>query len=160
MATEKQIKSAAAVFNTIIRHLDGMKFKYDIMDSPGEGHMIHLTMRGDDLPISLYIIVDADKELIIIKSPEFTKFAADKIDLAAKAVCAINDAILDGSYALNIDTGNVMWTITSCFRGSLVGEETIHYLMGVSVTTLDHYNELFMLLNMGAIDFDTFREKI
>ena len=160
MATEKQIKSAAAVFNTVIRHLDNMKFKYEIMDSPGEGHMVHLTMRGDDLPISLYIIVDADKELIIIKSPEFTKFAADKIDLAAKAVCAINDAILDGSYALDIDKGNVMWTITSCFRGSLVGEETIHYLMGVSVTTLDHYNELFMLLNMGAIDFDTFREKI
>ena len=160
MATEKQKKAAEAVFNTIIRHLDGAGLKYEIREAIGDDRMIHLIMRGDDLPITLFIIVDADRELIMVKSPEFTRFAEDKIDLAAKAVCVINNAIADGSYALDIDDGRIMWTITSCFRGSLVGDETIHYLIGVSVATLDQHNELFMMLNMGILDLDGFREKI
>jgi len=160
MATDKQKKAAEAVFNTIIRHLDNGGLKYKVVDAPGDDYMINLTMRGDDLPVDLFIIVDADRELIMVKSPEFTKFDADKIDVAAKAVCCINNAIADGSYALNIDKGNIMWTITSCFRGSLVGEETIRYLIGVSVVTLDKFNDMFLMLNMGVLDLDTFRQKI
>ena len=44
----------------------------------------------------------------------------------------------------------------ACFRGSLVGEETIAYLMGASLFTLDHYNDRLLMLKMGALDLDTF----
>ena len=80
--------------------------------------------------------------------------------IAAKAVCFLNNRIVDGSYALNIDKGTIMWTATSCFRGSLVGEEVIRYLIGISVSTLDNHNELLMMLNMGILDLDGFREKV
>ncbi len=160
MATEKQKKAAGIVFNTIIKHLDGVGFKYEIMEAPGDDYMINLPMRGDDLPIHLYIIVDADREIIMVKSPEFTRFPEEKIDTAAKAVCLINDAIADGRYALDIDTGRIMWTISSCFSGSLIGEDTIHYLIGVSVATLDRHNDLFMALNMDILDLDGFRAKL
>lgn len=160
MATDKQKKAAEAVYNTVIRYLDGKSFKYTIRDAQGDDYMIQLDMKGDDLPISLYIIVDADRELIMVKSPELSKFGADQIDMAAKAVCSVNYAIADGSYALDIDDGRIMWTITSCFRGSLVGEETIHYLIGVSVVTLDRFNDLFMMMKMGILDLDGFRAKI
>lgn len=160
MANEKQKKAAAQVFDTIIRHLDGNGLKYEVREAQGDDLMVHLVMRGDDLPISLYIIVDADRELIMIKSPEFTSFGQDQIDLAAKAVCAINYAIADGSYALDVGDGSIMWTITSTYRGSLIGDEAIHYLIGVSVTTLDRFNDMFMMLKMGVLDLDTFREKI
>ena len=160
MANDKQKKSALVVYNTIIKHLDGANLKYDILEAPGDDYMISLKMRGEDLPVSLYIIVDADRELIMVKSPEYTTFNQDKIDLAAKAVCFLNNRIVDGSYALNIDKGTIMWTATSCFRGSLVGEEVIRYLIGISVSTLDNHNELLMMLNMGILDLDGFREKV
>jgi hypothetical protein len=160
MATEKQKKAAAQVFDTVIRHLDGNGLKYEVREAQGDDLMIHLTMRGDDLPISLYIIVDADRELLMIKSPEFSNFGEEQISDAAKAVCAINYAIADGSYALDVEDGSIMWTITATFRGSLLGDEAIHYLIGVSVTTLDRFNDMFLMLKMGALDLDTFLAKI
>lgn len=158
MATEKQIKAAKAVYDTVIRHMDTVGLKYDEIDMPNDAYMVKLGFKGNDLPMELFVIVDADKELIIVKSPEFTTFSAENISTAAMAICAINDSILDGSYALDIDTGSVMWTVTSCFRGSLVGEETIHYLIGVSAQTVDEYNDKLMMLNMGVLDLDGFRK--
>lgn len=160
MADDRQKKAAQAVYNTIIKHLDGAGLKYDIMEAPADDYMINLKMRGDDLPISLYIIVDADRELIMVKAPEYTSFGQDKIDLVAKAVCFLNSTIVDGRYALDIDDGRIMWTISSSYRSSLIGEEVIRYLIGVSVTTLDDYNELLMMLNMGILDLDSFRAKV
>lgn len=160
MATEKQKKAAEAVYNTIIKHLDGAGLKYDIMEAMGDDYMISLKMRGDDLPISLYIIVEADRELIVVKSPEYTSFSQDKIDMAAKAVCFLNDSIVDGCYVLDIEDGRIMWNATNSYRGSLIGEEVIHYLIGISVATLDSYNELLLMLNMGVLDFDGFCAKV
>ena len=160
MATLKQKKAAEAVFNTIIKYLDGANLKYDIKDAQGDDYMINLNMKGDDFPIHMYIIVDADREIILLKSLEFTTFGMDQIDLAAKAVCFLNDTIADGSYALNIETGSVMWTATTCFRGSLIGEEAIHYLIGISVTTLDAFNDKLMMLKMGILNLESFCEKI
>lgn len=160
MATDKQKKASEAVYNTIISYLDGKGYKYEILDAPADDYMINLRMRGDDLPISLFIIVDADREIIMVKSPEYTSFKQDKINLAAQAVCFLNHSIVDGCYALDIDDGRIMWTATSCFRGSLVGEETIHYLIGISVATLDNYNDLLMMLNSGILDLDSFKEQV
>ena len=160
MATEAQKKAAERVFNTIIAHLDKAGMKYNLQQAPGDDYMIHLQARGEDLPITLFIVVDADRELIMIKSPEFTSFSADQIDMAAKAVCAINWSIADGSYALNLENGAIMWTLTTSFRGSLIGDETIFYLIGVSLSTLDRFNDRFMLLKMGAMDLDTFCQTV
>lgn len=160
MATEAQKKAAERVFNTLVAHLDKAGLVYTQREAQGDDYMIHLQARGDDLPIMLYIVVDADRELLMIKSPEFTSFPADKIDVAAKAVCAINWAIANGSYALDIEDGSIMWTITTSFRGSLLGEEAIHYLLGTSLATLDRFNDKFMLLKMGAIDLEAFRNAI
>ena len=160
MATEKQKKAAAAVYRTIIKYLDGANLKYDIKEAPGDDYMINLNMKGDDFPIHMYIIVDADRELIMLKSLEFTTFGMDQIDTAAKAVCFINDTIADGAYALDIESGRIMWTATTSFRGSLIGEEVIHYLIGISVTTLDEFNDKLMMLKMGILDLETFCQKI
>lgn len=160
MATLKQKKAAEAVYNTIIKYLDGADLKYEIKEAPGDDYMISLNMKGDDLPVHMYIIVDADREIIMLKSLEFTTFGMDQIDLAAKAVCFLNDTIADGSYALNIEDGHIMWTATTCFRGSLIGEDTIRYLIGISVTTLDAFNDKLMMLKMGILDLESFCEKI
>lgn len=160
MATEAQKKAAERVFNTIEEHLNNMGIKYTQLQAQGDDYMIRFETKGEDLPIALFIVVDADRGLIMLKSPEFTTFPADQIDVAAKAVCAINWSIADGSYALDLDDGSIMWTITTSFQGSLIGEETIRYLIGVSLVTLDRFNDKFMLLKMGAIDLDTFRALI
>lgn len=156
MATEVQKKAAEKVFNTVVKHLDNMEFVYEQLEAPGDDYMLRLEIKGEDLPIVIFIVVDADRGIIMVKSPEFATFPPDKLDIAAKAVCAINYVIADGSYALSLEDGSIMWTITSCFRGSLVGEETIAYLMGASLFTLDHYNDRLLMLKMGALDLDTF----
>ena len=159
MAIDKK-KQAEGVYNTIIRHLDGAGLKYKTMPGHGDDLMINFTMKGKDLPMEFFIVVDVDREIIMIKSPEFTTFPAEKIGDAAKAVCAINYAIADGSYALDVKDGNVMWTMTSSFAGSLISEEVIHYMLAISIITVDKFNDMFMMLNMGVLDIDTFIEKI
>lgn len=159
MAIDKK-KQAETVYNTIIRHLDGAGLKYKTMDGHGDDYMINFTMKGKDLPMEFFIVVDVDREIIMIKSPDFTTFPPEKIGDAAKAVCAINYAIADGSYALDVSDGNVMWTMTSSFAGSLIGEEVIHYMIAISIITVDKFNDMFMMLNMGILDIDTFLEKI
>lgn len=159
MATDKK-KQAETVYNTIIRHLDGAGLKYKTMPGHGDDLMINFTMKGKDLPMEFFIVVDVDREIIMIKSPEFTTFPAEKINDAALAVCAINYAIADGSYALDIKDGNIMWTMTSSFAGSLISEEVIHYMIAISIITVDKFNDMFMMLNMGILDIDTFLEKI
>ena len=159
MAIDKK-KQAEAVYNTIIRHLDGAGLKYKTMPGQGDDMMINFTMKGKDLPMEFFIVVDVDREIIMIKSPDFTTFPAEKISDAAMAVCAINYAIADGSYALDVKDGNVMWTMTSSFAGSLISEEVIHYMIAISIITVDKFNDMFMMLNMGILDIDTFIEKI
>lgn len=159
MAIDKK-KQAEAVYNTIIRHLDGAGLKYKTMPGQGDDMMINFTMKGKDLPMEFFIVVDVDREIIMIKSPDFTTFPAEKIGDAAMAVCAINYAIADGSYALDVKDGNVMWTMTSSFAGSLISEEVIHYMIAISIITVDKFNDMFMMLNMGILDIDTFIEKI
>ena len=156
MATEIQKKAAERVYNTLVEHLNKAGLKYTEMTAQGDDYMIRLEGRGEDLPITLFIVVDADRSLLMIKSPECTKFPADQIDVAAKAVCAINWSIANGSYALDVESGSIMWTACNSFLGSLMGEEAIRYLLGISLTTLDRFNDKFMLLKMGAIDLDTF----
>ena len=159
MAIDKK-KQAETVYNTIIRHLDGAGLKYKVMDGRDGDYMINFTMKGKDLPMEFFIVVDVKRELIMIKSPDFTSFPAEKIGDAAKAVCAINYAIADGSYALDVKDGHLMWTMTSSYAGSLISEEVIHYMIAISIITVDKFNDMFMMLNMGILDIDTFIEKI
>lgn len=159
MAIDKA-KAAENVFNTIIKHLDGAGLKYKVMDGRDGDYMINFTMKGKDLPMEFFIVVDVKRELIMIKSPDFTSFPEEKIGDAAKAVCAINYAIADGSYALDVKDGHLMWTMTSSYAGSLISEEVIHYMIAISIITVDKFNDMFMMLNMGILDIDTFIEKI
>ena len=159
MAIDKK-KQAETVYNTIIRHLDGAGLKYKTMAGHGDDYMINFTMKGKDLPMEFFIVVDVDREIIMIKSPDFTTFPPEKIGDAAKAVCAINYAIADGSYALDVKDGHLMWTMTSSYAGSLISEEVIHYMIAISIITVDKFNDMFMMLNMGILDIDTFIEKI
>ena len=159
MAIDKA-KAAENVFNTIIKHLDGAGLKYKVMDGRDGDYMINFTMKGKDLPMEFFLVVDVKRELIMIKSPDFTSFPAEKIGDAAKAVCAINYAIADGSYALDVKDGHLMWTMTSSYAGSLISEEVIHYMIAISIITVDKFNDMFMMLNMGILDIDTFIEKI
>ncbi len=160
MANEKNLKAAEAVYNTILKHLDSNGLKYDTMPGHGDDFMIKLGMRGDDFPMELFIIVDVERQLIMIKSPEFTTFSPDNIDVAAKAVCAINYAIADGSYALDVNSGNIMWTMTSSFAGSLISEDVIRYMIAITIITVDKFNDKFMMLNMGILDYESFLAQI
>ena len=64
------------------------------------------------------------------------------------------------SRPLDLDSGSIMWTACNSFLGSLMGEEAIRYLLGISLTTLDRFNDRFMLLKMGAMDLDTFCQTV
>lgn len=156
MITEKQKKTAQTTFETLTRYLDKEELRYDVVCQDGEDYIVSLTIRGDDLPMEFLIVVNVERGIIMVKSREFTKFSEEKLNDAAKAVCALNYQLADGSYALDLETGAVWWTITSCFKGSLIGEEVIEHLIGMSVAVVDEYNEKFMMLNMGVLDLEGF----
>jgi len=143
----------AAVLIAMLNH---KKLKYKIEEqTPGRTH-IRIGFTGEDLPMTLHIILRADKQIATVFSAMPFRMAADKIPEAAIAVAAANYGLIDGSFDLNPETGEIRFRLTSCYKGALLSEELYSYLMYVSAETVDRYNDRFEALNNGTMSLAEF----
>ena len=75
---------------------------------------------------------------------------------AAMAVIAANHGLIDGSFDLNMQSGELYFRLTSAFMGTVLTEELFSYLMFVSAETIDRFNDRFEALNSGKLDLAGF----
>ena len=75
---------------------------------------------------------------------------------AAIAVAAANHGLIDGSFDLNPQTGEIRFRLTSCYIGTVLTEALFSYLMFVSAETIDRYNDRFEAINNGSMDLEAF----
>ena len=148
-ATEKN----AAV---LISMLDHQKLKYTIeAQTPAKTH-IRIRFTGEDLPMTFHIILRADRQICTVFSVMPFVMTQEQMQDAAAAVAAANHGLIDGSFDLNLNTGEIRFRLTSCYLGTVLSEELLSYMMFVSAETVDRYNDRFYALNIGEMSLQQF----
>ena len=146
---DDNIRQAQTVFEICKSALDDSEWNYDHND---EEMWITCTYTGEDLPIDLYIKVNAKRQMIIISSRIPVIFPEDKIIDAALACSMINSSIVDGSFDLNVKTGKVYYRMTGCFLESLISKGFFDYMMVNSLRVVEEFNDKLFTLAKGITD--------
>ena len=87
MADQKQLMFAKEAYNTLCKALDNIGWNYKRMDDELK---IMFGVGGDDIPMNILIIVDADRQLVRLISLLPFQMNSDKIVEGAVATCIIN----------------------------------------------------------------------
>lgn len=144
---------AQETYNGLCKSLDNIGWKYQRND---EELKIMFGVNGDDLAMHFLIIVDVERQLIRLLSLLPFQMSANKRVDGAIAICAINYLLADGNFDLDVETGNIIFKLTSSFRSSLIGEEAFNYMVDVSCHTIDLYNDKLEALSDGRISIEDF----
>ena len=153
---QKRIEIASQNTEVLLSMLDKRKLKYTIEERTEVRTHIRIHFTGEDLPMTLHIILRTDRQIVSVLSVMPFRISEERRNDAAIAVTAANHGLIDGSFDLNLQTGEIRFRLTSCFIGTVLSEELFAYLMFVSAETIDRYNDRFRDLNEGTLDLDGF----
>ncbi len=155
MANEVDMNKAKSVYNTLIKMLDSIDWKYEKVE---DKLMIKSRVTGDDLPIDFHVMVRPEKEVVQFISILPTEMPEDKRIDGALAVCVANYGLCDGSFDYDISDGQILFRLTSSYRESVLGEELFKYMIMVAAGTVDRYNDKFFMLSKNLITLQQFIE--
>lgn len=152
MAADKQAK-AQKVYKTMVKALKARNWHFEERE---QDLAIVSNYTGDDLTVNFYIKVDPEREVIQYISPLPFKMDESKRVDAAVAVCVANYGLVNGSFDLDINDGEIRYRLTSSYCDSEMGEEFFYDMMAIAVLTTDKYNDRFMMLNKGLMTLQQF----
>lgn len=155
MAEVENMEKARETFDTMCRMLDKRDWRY-------EKHEDQLTIKsgvkGDDLPIEFIIRVNPNNQIVsFISWLPFKVDESKRIDVAL-ATCVVNYRLADGSFDYDLSDGEILFRLTSSFRDSVIGEEMFEYMLMVSASTIDIYNDRFFMIAKGVMSLQEFIE--
>lgn len=153
---QKRIETAAQNTEVLLAMLEHRKLKYTIEERTDVRTHIRIHFTGEDLPMTLHIILRTDRQIVSVLSVMPFRIDETRRNEAAIAVTAANHGLIDGSFDLNIQTGEIRFRLTSCFIGTVLSEALYAYLMFVSAETIDRYNDRFRDLNEGKLNLEDF----
>ena len=153
MTDINNLKQANATFDTIVKTLEQREWKFD---ADKNKLMIDTGVKGNDLPIPLKLCVDADRQLVILYSYLPVEIPENKRLEIALAISVINHSIVDGSFDYNAFNGNVVFRLTTSFKGSILSPELFDYMIDVSSITVDEYNDKIDDIVKGKLDLKQF----
>ena len=156
MADTIQTPSAKEIYKLICDALDERKWHYEKDD---EENAVYVGVSGEDLPIKLIMLADEKRKLIRMLSPLPFKMSEDKRMEGALATTAVNYGMADGSFDYNISDGTIVFRITATYRESRIDTELIQYLIAVTVTMVEKYNDKFFAINKGMLSISDFLEQ-
>lgn len=149
-------KAGENVYETICNMFDNMGYHYERHD---EDLVISCTVRGDDFPMDILFIVRSERQLVQLISPMPFIVPEDKrIDMAV-ASAVVNDRLIDGSFDYSLKQGKIVFRLTSSYIESILGEELFSYMLMVSASTIDEYNDKFFMLAKGMMTLEQFIEE-
>ncbi len=153
---QKRMKNAAQNAEVLLAMLDHQKLKYTIEERTEVRTHIRIHFTGEDIPMTLHIILRTDRQIVSVLSVLPFKIGEARRQDAAIAVAAANHGLIDGSFDLNMQTGEIRFRLTSCFIETVLSEALYSYLMYVSAETIDRYNDRFRDLNEGKLNLEGF----
>lgn len=138
-------QAAQSVYDQLRNYLAEQDIKYDCND---EEKNIWFAMRGDDLRILIDIIVDEKSQKIKVLSPLEFKIPQDLREDVAHVINQLNFMIINGCVDYDFESGSVSFRINATFEDSILGNGTLHYLIGTAVNTVEAFNDkLYMIAN-------------
>lgn len=155
MVDEKIMKQANSVYETICKSLDARDWKYKRFD---EDLTISCGARGDDLPMDIVIVVNPRAQVVSVISPMPYKISEDKRVDGALAVCVANYGLINGSFDYDLSDGEIRFRLVSSFRESILSEELFDYMVMVTASTVDDYNDKFLMISKGMLSVVQFVE--
>ena len=154
--TEEKLQRAQKTFETLCQNLDEHEWHYEKDEEKLE---IECGARGDDLPMDIRIIVDADRQLIILLSiMPFVTPETKRLDTAI-ATSIVNNKLVDGSFDYDVTSGHMIFRMTSSFIDIEIDGEVFTYMLMVSCRTIDEYNDKFFMLGKGILPINKFIEE-
>lgn len=141
------------VYEQFKKHLDERHFSYHPND---EDLTIMLLVHGEDIPLPTVIQVMDDRSVVRILSPFPFKMPEDKRLDAAVAVAFANYGIVNGSFDLDMNDGEIRFRIAQCYEGMELSDESVYYLLQAAFVTTDHYNDRFYALGKGNMSLEQF----
>jgi hypothetical protein len=151
MMEEKQLNQAKAAYKSLCEMLDDNGWRYD---KDEQELAISCSAQGDDLPIDIYMKVDAARNLVLLYSQlPFTVEENRRTELAV-AVSVANYGIVDGSFDYDFKNGKILFRLTSSYKESLVGKAMFEYMLFVSCNTIDHYNDKLLAVAKKDMSYE------
>lgn len=152
--SQENMKHAKEVFATLVKMLDTRGWHYEKHE---EDLVISSGIKGDDLPVEFIIVVDADREVVRFLSKLPFSMPEDKRIDGAIAICVANNSMVNGNFDYNIDNGDIYFRLTTSFKsGSILSEDLFEYVIMVSATTVDLYNDKLFMLAKGMMTLEQF----
>lgn len=146
---------ALAVFDTVCRTIDSENLKYN---ADKDKLIVFLSAKGEDLPINVLFKVDAEREVLTVHSLLDTQVEDDKRIEFAVAVNAANYALVNGSFDYSIEDGRIVYRMAQPYLDVGVSENIVQYMLYCVFSTVDEYNDRFLMLDKGMIDIEKFVE--
>ena len=116
-------------------------------------------MKGDDLPIEFIMVVRPKNQVVqFISSLPFNMPEDKRVD-GAIAVCVANYGLVDGSFDYDLRDGEIRFRLTCSYRESTLSEELFNYMIMVSASTVDNYNDKFFMIAKGMMTVQQFIEQ-
>ena len=155
MVEERVMKQAKSVYETICKSLENNGWNYTREE---EDLVIRCGVRGDDLPMDIVIIVNPKAQVVSLFSPMPYKIKEDKRVEAALAVCVANNGLVNGAFDYDLSDGSIHFRVVSSFCESILGEELFNYMIMIAAGTVDIYNDKFLMISNGMMNFQQFLE--
>lgn len=155
MVEEKELKQAQTVFDTLCNMLDDREWHYQ---KSKDDLTVSFTVSGDDLDMDFRVQVDAGRQLVILLSNMPFSAPESKREAMAVAVSSANNGMVDGNFDYDFLSGKVLFRMTSCYRESLIGKELFDYMIACACSTVDNYNDKFLLVAKKDMDIDEILE--
>ena len=144
---------AKTVYETACQALTNKDWKFKRHD---EDLTLTFGARGDDLPMDFVLIVNPKAQVISLFSVLPYKISEEKRVDASLAVNIANYGLINGCFDYDIRDGEIRFRMCSSYRDSLIGEELIYYMVMASATTIDSYNDKFLMISKGMYTIDEF----
>ena len=146
-------KEASSLYKTLCQTLDNMKWHYTKEE---DKLIIRTSAVGQDLSMKLFMKIDADKQVMYLKSPmpfEVPAYAREKI---MTAVIMANYTMLNGSFEMDLSDGYLAFKMVVPYMESIISEKVCHYMITLSCSMTDKFNDKFKALVDGTMTLNEF----
>ena len=155
MNEEELVQMGRSVYETICAMLDDREYNYERHD---DENYISCTLRGEDFPIEIIFHVREKLQIVQLISPLTFNIKEDRRTELAYAISYVNDHLINGCFDYNISNGRVSFRLASSYIDSILGKGLFDYMLMVSATTVDEYNDKFLMLSKGVVSLEQFLE--
>ncbi len=153
MVDEKKMQQAREVYQNLCSALDSFELRYTKVE---DDLLVHLEISGEDVPVRLILDVDAERQLVRLRSPMPFDMSEDKRMEGAVATCVATYSLVEGCFEYDLSDGMIVFRMTNSFKGRMIGKELLKHMIGIAYATVDQYNDRFLMLNKGMISLADF----